>query len=84
MALKFIDSEPPSRRGGTGETAWGGVRDELRAHPGQWAELGIWPKASRRKAQNIQHTISKRYPDIQAVVRTIGDDVVVYARAVTP
>lgn len=80
MALKFIEGEPPrpATHGAHDET-----RAALRANPGRWAELGRATKDKRSGLASRGTSVRRGQADIEAVVRTDGDEVVLYARAVT-
>lgn len=78
MELKFIDAPPP----GPADRKWGLVRKELRANPGQWAEVKRAPKAERREIYQACAGLANRFEDIEAVTRIVGEDCILYARAV--
>lgn len=75
MSLKFVDSIPEKHRN---RTNWEPIVAELRRNPGQWAEIGRYPNHS--KAISPQQSL-KRREGIETAARTIGDEVVVFARA---
>lgn len=80
MSLRFVDELPePSR---AGRRQWGRVRDELRTRPGQWAEVARFPKGEWAAAGSARISLAGRFPDIEARQRTVGGDVILFARAV--
>jgi hypothetical protein len=78
--ITFVDSLPPDEsRRGRPKRAW---LDLLHQHPGQWAEVKQYPANARPSARRyIWHTRNK-HPDIEMAVRTVGDQAIVYARAI--
>lgn len=77
MAIRFIEGSP-----GNVASRWGAVREELREHPGVWAEIDRASKGERVRLASAAQSLAGRYDDIQASVRTEGDEVALYAQAV--
>lgn len=86
--IKFIEGPPPSRiRPDTNTKAVGrvgAIRTQLRTHPGVWAEVAREPLDNRRNAYAITaRLIAGRVgAGYEAVTRTEGSTVAVYARFV--
>lgn len=82
--VTFVDALPPSTAGRSGG-GWAAVaREALRARPGQWAVVYRAPKAERARVNSKSTTLrlGKQGIGIETAVRTEGDEVVIYARAV--
>ncbi|MGV3564204.1 MAG: hypothetical protein ACO1ON_13080 [Nocardioides sp.] len=82
MAVKFIEGDPPIKKGRRGSLA--PIRADLRANPGVWAEVDRGPKWQARTLTNRGLSLIKNGgPDLQYAVRQIGDETVLFARAVS-
>ena len=78
MSLKFVGTLPPKSK----RTDWAAIRYELRTRPGEWAEIGRYPKSASNKAAADSMSVRRGHADIQSRYRTVGDEVFVYAVAV--
>lgn len=78
--MKFVDEIPTSTKKAPGSL--GPVLAELRARPGQWAEITRYAPIQRPSAASRGGQIARRYPDIEYAVRAQADEVVLYLRAV--
>ncbi len=79
--LKFVDELPePGPKKGPGALA--PILAELRSNPGRWAELDRYPRDRYHSAHSRGVGINKRHPDIEYAARRVGDDAVLYLRAV--
>jgi len=71
---------PPSAR------ARGAAQDVIKAlqsRPNEWAEIARYPKAKRGNAYSRGFQFVARHPDFEYTVRPVGDEVVLFMRAVT-
>jgi hypothetical protein len=78
--LKFVGELPQDGRAKKQRARY---LDELRSAPGQWAEIARYPKARRASASSRGHQITRRNPDIEYTTRVVGDEAVLYMRAVS-
>jgi hypothetical protein len=78
--MNFVDGLPPDGRGGP-------VADydiaELRANLGRWAENARYPLPRRSAASSLGRGQVARHDGIEYATRTVGEEVVVYLRAVS-
>lgn len=80
--VKFVDALPPkSPAGGSGRPFSYNI-EELRARSGEWAEIKRYPVKKRNAAQSQSNRMRRRHEDIETTVRTIGNQVILFARAV--
>ena len=79
VSVEFIDAPPPRKR----TSEWvESIRAALRARPGQWAVVKRARLSETRKTYQAAHALRRGMQDIESTVRTEGDEVVIYARAV--
>lgn len=80
--------DPPQPQLGTRVGRWEPVADQLREHPGKWAVIATYPLAQRPIASSLTNALShgkyRGIDGVQAVSRTVNDEVKVYARWVAP
>jgi hypothetical protein len=79
MELKFIDGDLP----GKSQQKHSATREALRRNPGVWAEVERFPLDRRSTANNFGQALAGRYVDLEYTARRFGDEIVVYARAVS-
>lgn len=77
---EFIKGDPPTE-GQNPRSVYDRIRSILRANPGKWAKLHRFPKSERPTARNVRVALLYKQPDLEAVMRVVGEEIVLYARA---
>ena len=72
----------PSRNGQGQPSALALTLQALRANTGQWAEIASYPRSKRQAAQSRGFQTCRRHDDIEYAIRTVGDEVILFMRAV--
>lgn len=82
MTIQFKSPEF-TPRGANSRGRFTDVREELRAHPGVWAEVERVSKTEYSKITGRRVNLINGHDDLKATVVTEGAEAVLYAMAVT-
>ena len=82
--VKFVGELPESRHPWSRHRENQALVEKLRDRPGAWAEIDrrAGDLKNRQSVVNRGQNLKRRFPDVECTTRTVGDEIVLYARAV--